>query len=292
MIKNRPFFEMLIGLPGSGKSSYAQKWYSKDKEESIILSSDSIRKELYGDESIQGNPKEVFYLMQTRAIDALNKGYDVCYDATNLTRKDRFQIMSKIPKFCNTQATILWAPIEMCIENDKNRERTVGEEVIKRMVKKFEVPYYDEGFSSITKEDIFGKKNFEFREKILLSLKIPHDNPHHSLSILEHSREAYKYLLKIGYNNLAQVALFHDIGKPYTKEFLNAKGEPSEEAHYYFHQNVGAWLALGIIDLTIYDAWLINNHMEPFFNSKYYQKMPEYYKKDIELLHKADLAAH
>ncbi|RMG08866.1 MAG: hypothetical protein D6728_13705 [Cyanobacteria bacterium J055] len=44
----------LIGLPGSGKSTFAAQLDSLN-DESIIISPDRIRAELYGNESIQGN---------------------------------------------------------------------------------------------------------------------------------------------------------------------------------------------------------------------------------------------
>ena len=93
-----PKLEILIGLPGSGKSTY-YKEECKSNSNSVYLSSDKICEELYGNESIQGNPVEVFTLMQSRAIEALKSGRDVFYDATNLTRKDRAGILIATPKY-------------------------------------------------------------------------------------------------------------------------------------------------------------------------------------------------
>jgi len=80
-----PIFCMLVGLPGSGKTSFALSL--KDKYD--IISSDSIRKELYGSERIQENNNKVFEIMRKRAIEALKSGKNVIYDATNMTRKFR-----------------------------------------------------------------------------------------------------------------------------------------------------------------------------------------------------------
>lgn len=285
-----PEFNMLIGLPGSGKSTIAHKYIDNS---AIILSSDEIREELFGDASIQKDPQKVFSLMEERTLEALNKGFDVCYDATNLTRKNRANILSKLPLGTKKRAIIVFCPIELCIVRDAARDRTVGAEVINRMAKSFQVPYYDEGFDSIviTTEERYNK---EEQKKIREAMAIPHDNPHHTYGIKNHCDAAFKYLREresLYPIWIYEAAYWHDVGKPYCKTFTNTKGEPTDIAHYYGHQNVGAWIACGLLT-DIYSIWLINNHMEPYFNSKYYLNLPKYLKEDIDLIHEADLAAH
>lgn len=284
-----PELIMLCGLPGSGKTTYAEHY--KDTHNCVHMSSDNIRSELYGDPSIQGDPNEVFGVMNSRTVELLNKGQSVIYDATNLTRKSRASIISMCPKPILLECVITWNSIEQCIENDKNRDRHVGERVIDRMVKSFQAPFYDEGFHSIrvvTGDYDAGK----YVGRSLASMRIPHDNPNHTLNILSHCEEAAKYLENKGANrDLTQAAILHDIGKPYTKSFTDSKGNPTETAHYYQHQNVGAWMSYGF-EKDVYTAWLISTHMEPYFNSKYYRNLPEYLKRDIDLLNEADRNAH
>ena len=64
---------MLIGIPGSGKSTASQKL--SEIYNAPIYSSDDIRKELYGDASVQDNPKKVFDILHKRIIEGLNKYY-------------------------------------------------------------------------------------------------------------------------------------------------------------------------------------------------------------------------
>ena len=52
-----PTLTLLIGLPGSGKTTYAKNYAQKYINDVVHLSSDKIRQELYGDETIQGNPE-------------------------------------------------------------------------------------------------------------------------------------------------------------------------------------------------------------------------------------------
>ena len=290
---NRSKLIILCGIPGSGKTTYAKNYIERNLN-AIHLSSDAIRKELYGDENIQGNPSDVFSLMQKRAIESLNNGYKVLYDATNITRKDRAGIISICPKFAQIECHIIWAPIEVCIERDAARDRTVGTEVIDRMLKRFQAPYYDEGINEIKIITAETWNARDYTDSIFLAMDIPHDNPHHSLNIKDHCIEAYKYLSECDAKDydLCTAALFHDIGKPYVKAFVDSKGNPCDTAHYYQHQSVGTYMFYGSYYADPHIAWLISTHMDPFMNTKYYNNLPPFLKRDIDLLHEADLNAH
>lgn len=56
---NRPTLIILCGSPGSGKTTYAEKYLSEHAN-TVYLSSDQIRKEMWGNESIQGDNNEIF----------------------------------------------------------------------------------------------------------------------------------------------------------------------------------------------------------------------------------------
>jgi predicted kinase len=288
----RPTFIMLVGIPGSGKSTYAK--YSMN-ESTKYFSSDAIRKELWGDENCQQEHYKVFNLMQERTLEALKNGYDVIYDATNLTRKSRRGIMNLLPTYVKAKCIIVWASIEECIKRDTERERSVGEEVIKTMCRRFEAPFYDEGFDEI--ELYLTQKDFINAQKYygacLEALNIPHDNPHHTLGVYEHCKKCWELLQDKDVPEVVKTAGFiHDIGKPLTKTFVNTKGETTEVAHYYGHQAVGAWMSYGFPAAEPTLAWLISTHMAPFINQKYYNSLDPLYKNWIDILHNADKEAH
>ncbi len=290
---NRPKLILLVAPPGAGKTTYARK-YVEETLNTIHLSSDAIRKELYGDESIQGNPADIFSLMQKRAVEALNDGHNVIYDATNITRKDRASIIGICPKFAKIEAHVVWAPIETCIERDASRERTVGKEVIDRMLKRFQAPFVDEGIDEIKIILPDGFNQPQYHIKCLSDMSIPHDNPHHQLDVINHCLAARRYLYnKDCYDDeMLNASLIHDIGKPYVKSFIDSKGNPCEHAHYFQHQCLGAWLSYGISYTTPRVAWLISTHMDIFLNTKYYRNLPLFLQRDVDLIHEADLAAH
>ena len=279
---DRPKLILLVGPPGCGKSTYAKKYIAEHKY-TIHLSSD---------ESIQTDPGRVFALMQSRAVDVLNNWNSVVYDATNMTRKDRAGIIAACPKFVKIEAHIVWAPIETCIERDAARERTVGKEVIDRMLKRFQAPYYDECIDEI---NVILPDNFDcgnYRLKCANAMIIPHDNPHHTLDVYDHCLEANKYISsRTKCNHIDKASFWHDVGKPYVKAFIDSKGNPCEQAHYYQHQCVGAYMSYGM-GCSIETAWLISVHMDPFLNTKYYNKLPAYLKRQVDLLHEAYLNAH
>ena len=72
------------------------------------------------------------------------------------------------------------------------------------------------------------------------------DNPNHSLTASEHMHKTWDYAFRQAEGDiiLEVAAAHHDIGKYLTKTFVNRKGETTEVAHYYGHQNVGAYLLL------------------------------------------------
>lgn len=296
MFKPSVKFIMLVGIPGSGKSTYAQDF--KRFYDCSIISSDAIREEIFGDATIQNNPDIIFKIMKERTLESLDKGVDVIYDATNISRKYRLQILRDIPAYVSKQCHIIWAPIEVCKARNISRDHKVPEEVIDKMLKNFQAPYFDEGWNTIyIYNNVPDFKSDEYLTKSVHAMEIPHDNPHHTLNIYDHCVQSRNKALermietKCADVNLLTALRYHDIGKPYTKTFKDTKGQRSETAHYYGHQGVGAWISYGFCD-SAWIPWLISTHMDPYLNTKYYRNLPEYLKKSIDFIHEFDQKAH
>lgn len=293
---------MMMGLPGAGKDHWMNKLYPNH----VHISSDDIRAEVFGDVNDQSHNGEVFNIMWQRLVAALKEGKSVVYNATNLSAKRRINFINSIKRLnldIRCKAILVAPPFEKVLEQNSKRDRVVPESVIHRMLKQFEMPHESEGWYKI--EVIGAVMKLDTLIKELVKAKnIPHDNPHHSASIGDHMLLAHTYLKEhMGISSINSLvpfaALYHDIGKPHCKVFHNAKGEPSEIAHYYNHENVGAYMYIShsygnLMDIEI--ANLIAHHMDFFKGEAYMKKIkirfPDKFIKDLELLHEADLAAH
>lgn len=242
--------------------------------------------------------------MHKRIKDALRAGENCIYDATNVKSKTRIAFLNEIKNIpCTKECVIVWAPIEVCKERNTARDRKVPDYVIERMWKNFEIPYYFEGWDkifiinnssidNIIQEIVFDTFNM---------CSFDQENSHHQYSLGEHCMKAWSALKENP--ELRMAGFFHDYGKLFTKTFLNKNGEESSEAHYYNHQNAGAYAMLRFSPMSSIDiikiSALICYHMHPYFwennpkmEEKYKRLWGEDFYNDIILLHEADLAAH
>lgn len=136
----------MVGVPGCGKTTYANE-NLKDCE---ILSSDKIREELFGNENDQSNNALVFETLFDRARSFLKDGKDVVIDATNVNVVERAKALEHFKDLqVKRIAIVINTPINKCIEQDLNRNRTVGKFVIEKFAKIFTKPTKEEGFDEI-----------------------------------------------------------------------------------------------------------------------------------------------
>ena len=273
---NKPKLFIMIGLSAAGKSTIAKE-LAKDYE-AVIVSSDSIRKEICGNVSDQSKNEEVFKLFHKRIRKYLHEKRNVIADATNITMKSRRAIINNVKKMdIEIIAYIVPKKIEDCIKDNVEREYIVQEEVIYKQMKRFQIPFLEEGFDKIIVHDF----NYDLRYK-LYPLEIiekmtgfDQKNPHHNMyledhcdftynkfSDLDHPYDIYKSGFLLG-------AKIHDFGKLCTQTI-----DENGIAHYFGHENVGSYCVLTTLynpfeeyntdDFLLDCCFLINYHMMPF----------------------------
>lgn len=289
---------MLIGLPGSGKSTIAQAYSECCGYE--VVSSDAIREELYGDAAIQGDPQKVFGVFHRRIEEVLKAGKNCVADATNLKRKNR-RAMLQLPaaNAAYKKALFVAVPVRVCCLRNEARERSVPNEVIMRMSNSFEPPTVEEGFDHI-EVNLGSFKGFYGNEKTFYETYKDYDqkNSHHTLSLGDHCLKTAELAREKGADSiLCAAATIHDCGKPATRFFK----EGDKNAHYYGHNCRGAYDSF-FFELTgvnteakqVEVANLIYAHMMPFFNGGVEKLEKDYcsdFVEQVKLLHEADKRA-
>lgn len=141
-----PDLIMLVGIPASGKSSYARQNYKDYK----IYSSDELREKLFNDVNDQVHNNELFRYIHKNIIKDLKNGNNVVYDATNIYSRNRRKFLNKLSDIdCNKICVVFNVDVGKCKLRNSTRERKVPEEVIDKMYNKIETPSINEGFDKI-----------------------------------------------------------------------------------------------------------------------------------------------
>jgi predicted kinase len=137
---------LAIGLPGSGKTT----WFRRRGV--TPLSSDLLRNILFDDVEEQRYQGLVFStlrsLLRARLIAKMPWNY---VDATNLSVHERRQWIKMAKSFgYEVQGVFFDVPLEVCLERNRQRDRSVSEDVMRKMAERLKPPVFEEGFAKIT----------------------------------------------------------------------------------------------------------------------------------------------
>ena len=131
------------GLPASGKSTWAKKWVLEDPEHRVRINQDDIRLML-GKYWVPSREELVQRIQKEALIEALERGYDIVIDNTNLNKKvldfyralviDHGNHAIEYKDFFDTSLSV-------CIERDKNRDLQVTEKVIRSFYNNYKDKY-------------------------------------------------------------------------------------------------------------------------------------------------------
>lgn len=148
---------VLIGIPGCGKSTFADKLSKQLNIE--IVSTDRVRMENIGILEEQVWPK-VYQMLGEK----LNNDEDVIFDATNITPKVRKRLVDNVRVYCEEfnligyYFTVDW---RLCMERVEKRNTDPNEhylptDVIEGYAGKIIEPTFEEGFIKINYIDEIG----------------------------------------------------------------------------------------------------------------------------------------
>ena len=145
-----PVLYVMVGPPGSGKSSYIRKYLP----EALRISLDDLRLML------SGRPFDFRYermvsvlgeaLMRVSLSRLKEWRRDCVYDATNVSRERRTPTLAIAEEYgLPAVAVFTDTPMEVALARNRRRRRKVPEEVIERFYRLLEPPSIDEGFEEV-----------------------------------------------------------------------------------------------------------------------------------------------
>ena len=150
---------LLIGQPASGKTTLAKALAplltAPGEAPAVVLSTDAIRAEVFGDAAVQGPWTDIQQRLHQRITDAVAAGIPVIVDATHARRVWRLAITQALP----LPATVDWigwwlyTDLPTSLAWNAKRERAVPVPVIQEMAAALADPHFGpsraEGFAAI-----------------------------------------------------------------------------------------------------------------------------------------------
>ena len=149
-MKNKLY--IMVGCPGSGKSTYAKKNFPN----ALYVSRDEIRFSLVKEnEEYFSKETEVFQKFINEINSALSTSAEIVADATHLNVKSRKKLLLNLnidKEKTEIHMIVMRTPLKTCIIRNENRKGTrsyVPPNIIKRMYSSFTQPTTEECYGMI-----------------------------------------------------------------------------------------------------------------------------------------------
>ena len=152
-----PKLYMLVGVPGSGKSTWAKQQKQQDwARNCAIVSTDnfiesySLHQGKTYDESFEEYMHIAVRLMTNHVLTAQANHKDIIWDQTSTTRESRAKKFRMLPEYYAIAVVFATPePEELARRLASRPGKTIPPEVITRMIEDWEEPDLSEGFKEI-----------------------------------------------------------------------------------------------------------------------------------------------
>lgn len=158
-LNSKPTAYILIGLPGSGKSTWIRKFMKEHPEDYVVISSDdeidayAKSNGLTYSEVFDSYIKTATNIMKSKFNEAIKLRKNIIWDQTNLTIKKRASILHQIPKEYKKIAVLFQIKNDILYKRLEDRAKREGkyipQHVIDNMKKTFQMVTPQEGFDEI-----------------------------------------------------------------------------------------------------------------------------------------------
>lgn len=129
--------KILCGIPASGKSTWTKEYLAKNPN-TVSVSRDDFRYGLRNTGITEPKIEDLITdLVDMTIIKCLNKNLNVIIDATNLKASYINHFIELVKYKASVEFMVFDISLEKCILRDSQRERKVGEHVIKKMYKQY-----------------------------------------------------------------------------------------------------------------------------------------------------------
>lgn len=160
-VKEVPEIYVLIGVPGSGKSTWIGKHKVASGKEYDVVSSDAVLDQIASEKGLKYSDVFTDYIGLATAKakqtfrDAIAADRNIISDQTNVSKKKRRGILQNVPKHYRKIAVVFQTEDKEVERRLKARAEETGKHipdfVMKDMYSRWEAPTRDEGFDEIIK---------------------------------------------------------------------------------------------------------------------------------------------
>ena len=143
---------VMVGAPGSGKTTYANEL--ADSKNAVVISGDDVRAELYGSADIQGNWSEIWERIDELVSESC--GIPIILDGTHCRKDYRAEAFALLKSYGyeRIEAIVMETTLATCLARNFKRDRNVPDYIVKQMHSDLQ-----QSLKTITDED-FDSFNF------------------------------------------------------------------------------------------------------------------------------------